>query len=144
MYCAQAWSPAWQEVIDELESVTRRFSKRLTGMRDLTYKQRLTEPKSLSLASERTKADLVMAYKCLHGLIDVTASDLRLSVSANNERSGQLRLKTFRPPTKRVSSLFKFRAPREWNALPKSATTANSLLIFKRAVTQNFNGCCFN
>ena len=47
------------------------------------------ELKSLSLASERTKADLVMAYKCLHGLIDVTVSDLGLSVSANNERSEQ-------------------------------------------------------
>ena len=113
-------------------------------MRDLTYEQRLKELKSLSLASEGTKVDLMMAYKCLHGLIDVTASDLGLSVSANNERGGRFRLKTFRPPTKRVSSLFKFRAPREWNALPKSVTTANSLLIFKRAVTQHFNGCCFN
>ena len=144
MYCAQAWSPVWLGVIDELENVLRRFSKRLTGMRDLTYGQRLKELKSLSLASERTKADLVMAYKCLHGLFDVTASDFRLSISANNERSRQFRLKIFRPPTKRVSSLFKFRAPREWNALPKSATTANSRLIFKRAVTQHFNGCCFN
>ena len=144
MYCAQAWSPVWLGVIDKLESVPRRFSKRLIGMRDLTYEQRLNELKSLSLASERTKVDLVMAYKCLHGLIDVTASDLGLSVSANNERSGQFRLKNFRPPTKRVSSLFKFRAPREWNALPKSVTTANSLFIFKRAVTQHFNGCCFN
>ena len=74
-------------MIDELESVPRRFSKWLTGMCDLTYEQRLKELKSLSLASERTKADLVMAYKCLHGLIDVIA-DLGLSVSANNERSG--------------------------------------------------------
>ena len=63
-------------------------------MRDLTYEQRLKELKSLSLASERTKADLVMANKCLNGLIDVTASDLGLSVSANNERRGQFRLKT--------------------------------------------------
>ena len=113
MFCAQAWSPVWLGVIDELESVPRRFLKRLTGMHDLTYQQRLKELKSLSLASEKTKADLVMAYKCLHELIDVTASDLRLSVFANNERSGQFRLKAFRPPTKRVRSLFKFRAPRE-------------------------------
>ena len=107
----------------------RRFLKQLTGMRDLTYEQQLKELKSLSLASERIKADLVMAYKCLHGLIDVTA-DLGLSVSANYERSGQFRLKTFRPPTKRVSSLFEFRAPREWNALPKSATPAKFTAYF--------------
>ena len=144
MYCAQAWSPVRLGVVDELESVPRRFSKRLTGMRDVTYEQRLKKLKSLSLANERTKTDLVMVYKCLHRKIDVTASDLGLSVSANNEHSGQFRLKTFRPPTTSVSSLFKFRAPREWNALVKSAKTANSLLIFKRAVTQKFNGCCFN
>ena len=87
-----------------MESVHRRFSQRLTGMRDLTYEQRLKELKSRSLASERTKAAFVMAYKCLHGLIDVTASDLGLPVSANNERSGQFRIKAFRSPTKRVSS----------------------------------------
>ena len=113
MFCAQAWSPVWLGVIDELESVPRRYLKRLTGMHDLTYQQRLKELKSLSLASEKTKADLVMAYKCLHELIDVTASDLRFSVFANNERSEQFRLKAFRPPTKRVRSLFKFRVPRE-------------------------------
>ena len=87
MYCTQAWSPVWLGVIDELKSVPRRFSKRLTGMRDLTYGQRLKELKSLSLASERTKADLEMAYKCLQGLIDVTACALGLSVSANYERN---------------------------------------------------------
>ena len=93
----------WLGMIDELESVPGCFSKRLTGMRDLTYEQRLKELKSLSLTSERTKADLVIVYKCLHGLIDVTAFDLGLSVSANNERNGQFRLKAFRPPTKKVS-----------------------------------------
>ena len=61
MCCAQAWSLVWLGVIDELESVPRHFSKRLTGIRDLTYEQRLKKLKSLSLASERTQVDLVMA-----------------------------------------------------------------------------------
>ena len=64
-------------------------------MHDLTYEHRLKELKSLSLASKRTKADLLMANKCLHGLIDVTASDIGLSVFAKNELSGQFRLKAF-------------------------------------------------
>ena len=37
MYCSLAWSPNFQVDIDKIERIQRRFTKRIYGLRDLSY-----------------------------------------------------------------------------------------------------------
>ena len=40
-YNSVVWSPSLKKDIDLIEKVQRRFTKRLFGLKDLTYKERL-------------------------------------------------------------------------------------------------------
>ena len=42
-YCIQAWSPYLRKDIDMLETIQRRATKLISGLRDLTYEERLKE-----------------------------------------------------------------------------------------------------
>jgi len=62
-----------------VQRLERRFTKRLPGMRSLTYHQRLTKVKLESLELRRIRADLIFAYKLI-GLIDINPSEFFMYV----------------------------------------------------------------
>ena len=74
-YASQIWSPHLLTDIRKLESVQRRFTKRLHGMLKLDYQSRLAVLKLDSLQMRRLHADLVFAYKILFGLVDLQSDD---------------------------------------------------------------------
>jgi len=49
--------------IETLEKVRRRFTKRIPGLKDLTYCQRLARLKLDSLELRRDRLDLIFTYK---------------------------------------------------------------------------------
>src|SRR5664279_893447 len=55
--------------IEMLENVQRRFTKRIPGMFNLTYHQRLVALDLESLEIRRLRFDLLLTYKILFGLI---------------------------------------------------------------------------
>jgi len=55
--------------INKIESVQRRFTIRLTGLGKLCYESRLTVLKTESLERRRLRADLIMCYKILNGIV---------------------------------------------------------------------------
>ena len=61
--------------IETLEKVQRRFTKRIPGLKDLTYCQRLTRLKLDSLELRRVLLDLIFSYKLVFGLTDIRLSD---------------------------------------------------------------------
>jgi hypothetical protein len=60
---------------DKLENVQRSFTKRLNGLKDFTYADRLKFLKLDSLEVRRLRADLTLYYKIFKGLIDLQLSD---------------------------------------------------------------------
>ena len=66
-YNSSIWSPASKQLIESLENVQRRFTKRIVGMFNLTYHQRLTHLCLESLELRRLRADLILTYKVLFG-----------------------------------------------------------------------------
>ena len=69
------WSPSHIYLINEIESVQRSFTKRLPGMRTLSYTDRLDRLELQTLEYRRLIADLVLYYNIVHGLscINVTS-----------------------------------------------------------------------
>jgi hypothetical protein len=66
---SQVWSPYLKGNCEKIEGVQRYFTRRLSGLSDYSYQERLSILKLESLESRRTKADLVLYYKVLNGLI---------------------------------------------------------------------------
>ena len=70
-YCSNVWSPYRLVDIRRIESVQRFFTKRLRGLKDMTYVERLECLNADSLECRRMKTDLGMYHKILHGLVDI-------------------------------------------------------------------------
>ena len=77
-YCTVAWNPMLKKDIETLEKVQRRFTKRIPGLKDLTYCQRLARLKLDSLELRRARLDLMFTYKLVFGLTDLKLSDFFL------------------------------------------------------------------
>ena len=65
-FSSVVWNPMFKQDINKLESVQRRFTKRLKGLRNFSYEARLTHLGLDSLHCRRTKADLLMCYKIIN------------------------------------------------------------------------------
>jgi len=75
MYASEVWSPDLLKDIDSMESVLRWWTKRVPGLRNVPYVQRLKVLGLEPLELMRLKADLVFAYKIINGLVIISNSD---------------------------------------------------------------------
>ena len=61
-YVSPVWSPSYIHLINEIESVQRTFTKRLPGLDQLTYADRLHHLKLQSLEHRRLLSDLILCF----------------------------------------------------------------------------------
>ena len=62
-YCTPVWSPHHKGLADKIEKIQCRFTKRIYGLSNLSYEDRLSSLKLDSLHVKRIKQDLTMCYK---------------------------------------------------------------------------------
>lgn len=67
-YASTVWSPHLVQDIESIESVQRRFTKRLPGQWNVPYTERLKAVGLERLDVRRLQQDLIMTYKILFGL----------------------------------------------------------------------------
>ena len=70
-YCSPVWSPCTVLNINNIESVQRTFTKRLSGMRSLSYNGRLSLLGLEQFELRRIRADLTMCFKIVHQFVDI-------------------------------------------------------------------------
>jgi len=73
-YASVIWSPYHQGEIAKLESVQRRFTKRLVGLRNMTYADRINFLKLDSLEERWLRFDIIFTYKILFGLVHMNCN----------------------------------------------------------------------
>ena len=143
MYCSAVWNPAMKSNIDIVERVQRKVTKIINGLENKTYHERLQALGTLTLQDKRLISDMTVIYKCLHGLMNCPPSTLGLSVVTANVRGQGVHVTQRRMPkgmSRVCDSLFPHRAPPNWNKLPLSITSCQSLSLFKK---QLINYCLF-
>jgi len=69
------WSPSTIHDIETIESIQRRFTKRIHGLHSFSYKSRLPRLNLQSLEHRRLLTDLVWCYKLVFGLVIVNIKD---------------------------------------------------------------------
>ena len=75
-YCTSIWSPTYFTDIVKIEKVQKYYTKRISSISNLSYKQRLQRLKLDSLELRRLYFDMRMVYKIIHGLMYVAFDDL--------------------------------------------------------------------
>jgi hypothetical protein len=130
-YVSPVWSPAKLGLNDEIERVLRRYTKRLPVLRTLSYEQRLEHLGVCTLHDRRRLADVTMAFKVLHGLVDIQSSNIEISMSVLPTRGGGCNLTAHSASSVKISKTFSFRIANEWNSLPLAAKQAHTLRTFK-------------
>jgi hypothetical protein len=130
-YCSPVWAPVYIKDISLIESVQRKFTKRLSGMNDLSYPLRLTKLKLETLEVRRLKTDLITMFKMLHNIIDTDFNDFFTLSNVTNTRGHRFKLS--KPFTHSNARLFSFSCRRIdcWNSLPGSILDSESLSSFR-------------
>lgn len=131
-YCASVWSPCYVTDILKIESVQRRFTKRLKAMWCMPYFDRLKFLHVDSLQVRRLKADLTTMFKIVNGLIDIDSNMFTpASFNINLRRHNKHLLK---PIANRNCRAFSFacRHINIWNSLPQTVVQCNYVCIFKQ------------
>ena len=115
-----------------LENVQRRATKLVRGISHLEYPDRLRYLSLQTLETRRFRADLILTYQLLHGLMDFDHE--RLFILATDSRLRGHHLKLVKPRARLNARLYSFalRVVRPWNNLPRDVVSAPSLATFKR------------
>ena len=115
-----------------MENVQRAFTRKIQGMKDLDYWQRLEALDLMSLQRRRQRYELIHVWKIYQGLVpncvEMEFQTGRLGVQAKTQKY------PYWAEAKRASQLynsFSFRAPRLWNKLPKEVNRSETLPGFK-------------
>ena len=131
MYCSPVWAPHFQRDIVSIEAEQRRYTKRIYGLENISYADRLRELGALSLQNNRLFVDLILVYKCIHQLMCCSADGLGLRLIASKTR-GDIKLHQQHSTKILRASLFSNRAAREWNRIPIAILQSKTLSTFKQ------------
>jgi len=145
-YNTYIWSPNDVGSITKLESVQRRFTKRIPAVAHMSYCDRLKALGLESLEFRRLRYDLVMMYKIVHNLVDLERDALITILPSSVTRNSLLKISK---PTSLSSARCKFLCVRSinvWNFLSEETRAAPSISRFKNSLhsydLSKFIKCC--
>ena len=92
-YANSVYSSHKLKHIDQIESVQRRATKQIPGLRHLTYPDRLRKLKLPTLAYRRTRGDMIELYKIINGVYDNTVENvIKLWRDSTNRSSKRINI----------------------------------------------------
>ena len=125
-YCSPIWSPHNVDEIHMLESIQRKFTKRLKGFGHLSYKERLDKSGLLCLELVRIKSDLLLCYKMLHNLVKFDVDKLFEMDKSRFSRGHGFKLRAARPRLDIGRYSYGYRVANLWNNLSSNTVLSAS------------------
>ena len=130
-YASSVWNSFYQMDINKIEQVQRRFTKRLAGLANFSYPERLNILNIQSLEARRLRADLIYVYKLLHNIV---SSDYKQFFTLKDSVTRGHNWSLVKPNCKIDCLKFSFahRVINPWNSLPRDMVNALNIEIFTR------------
>ena len=110
--------PHLQRDANLLESFQRRYTKQLWGLNERSHEKRLIALSTTSLEYSRDTAHLIVTYKVIHRLVDLSIGEASISLQKGVTRGLELRITVLQACTESIKSHFRFRIAALWNELP--------------------------
>ena len=135
-YNCEIWFPLYLKDIDKLENIQRRFTKRITGLFNFSYVDRLRICGMEMLELRRIKLDLIFVYKMINGLVKINFDDFFTFAPDRGLRGNSMKL--YPKFTRKTSVLnsFEFRVVNIWNSLSNDVVVSCSLSVFKKKLNK--------
>ena len=137
-YAPQVWSPYQILLINQVEGIQRIFTKRLPGLANLSYTDRLSLLKLQSLEHRRLLFDLLMCFKIVRGYTGLSFDDFFSFSKVTSTRGHPLKLVIPLTKTNHSKFFFSSRVIPIWNSLPSKFVTATSPSHFKTHFLSRF------
>ena len=132
-YCSPIWSPYRLSDIDRIENVQRSFTKKLNGLKDLSYSERLVACDLPTLELRRLRTDLLLCFKIVHKYIAIEFNDFfEYEHSKFNTRGHLFKLRIPKILNSVRKNFFSVRIIPVWNSLPTEVVTACSCDSFMK------------
>ena len=135
-YSSQIWSPYSIQLVMMIENVQRSFTKRLPGLFNFSYCDRLQFLGLQSLEHRRLLADLTLCYKIIHGLIALDFNDFFALPVHPGLRGHSFKLTVPIVKCNRSKYFFLSRVVPVWNALPAEVVIAPNIFVFRKLVSR--------
>jgi hypothetical protein len=135
-YCSSVWNPYKLSDIDRLERVQRFYTKRLTGLWNISYSDRLLLCALTSLELRRLLADIILCFKIVHKFIDISFTEF-FELDKNSITRGhnfKLRIPNCRMNCRK--NFFSVRVIPAWNSLPHPLVNCKTVCQFKFGMRQ--------
>jgi len=139
-YLSPIWNPSDIGSIQKLESIQRKFTKRLfyrVGKPKISYESRLKKLSLCSLKQRRLLTDLVTFYKILHGQIETPKALFTGAPSISRTRGHRKRIQYTTFLKQKPFSTFLCRVPKLWNKLPERIVMAKNPTVFREEILRH-------
>ena len=130
-YASPIWNPSQINLINTIEAVQKKFTKRLPGLSGLSYHEKLTILLLQSLEHRRLQFDLVACFNIVHNHICLDSSDFFIFSPNNRSRGHPFRLIVPLVKSNIKKHFFSCRVVHPWNHLPSTLVTNPSPIFFK-------------
>ena len=126
-YCCIVWSPVEQKYINELEDIQKIYTKKIDGMEDLDYHERLKSLKMYSLERRRDRYLIIYGWQQIE---NIKENVLKLEVNINRrikqghtpgygtERVGTERVRILRATQTKIHNFPARKIERAFNCMP--------------------------
>ncbi len=140
-FASSVWAPYKIKHVEQLESVQRRITRQLPGMKDLSYPERLRRLKLPTLSYRRLRGDLIEVYKITNGLYEKECTSCLKLWSDVTTTDGQLRGHTKKLFLQRSrlnirENSFGVRVVPVWNKLSEDIVSAPDVDTFKNKLDE--------
>ena len=140
-FSCEVWDPTLVTLIKEVETVQRRFTKRIfnrVGMTDISYEERLAALETTTLEKRRHAAGLSYMYKMLLREVDLPYSDFfQCSRRTIQRRKHSYFILFPRANHESFKSSFMVRYINEWNQLPPEFFYSITSSTFRQKVLKH-------
>ena len=126
--------------INSLESVQRRMTKMIHGLRNLPYEERLRHLNLHSLERRRVRGDLIEVFKWIKGYNKGDANKVIIIKQQGRTRSNGYKLDKFRFKKEIGKNWFTNRVVDEWNKLSNHVVSAETISCFKKRLDNFMDG----
>ena len=133
-YGNSIWCPYKLKDIDDIEDVQRYFTKRIIGLSNMSYEDRLSKLKLPSLGYRRLRGDMIHVFKITHNIYDpvTTKSLFKLATDTDSKtRTNGFKIVKVSTNTTAYKNFFTNRVVNVWNSLPYHVVNVDSVNAFK-------------
>ena len=130
-FASVVWNTGYVGDLQMLESIQRRWTKKIAGFADHPYSVRLSTLNLFSIKGRLLRADLILVWKIMAGLCP-SLNALFERVAHGRTRGHSRKIFKPRHSTDVRSRFFSLRVIDLWNSLPEEVVSVQSVQTFKR------------